>query len=318
MREHQVSGHITDIATLLIFFGEDTEMGRRIQELFVIVLLLFGTHPSFAEEPAHYTCYKTNEPVRVDGKLDEPAWQKAPRSQPFADMVTGEPAWFDTRVALLWDAHYLYIGFEIEEPDVRGTLTERDSKIYLDNDVEVFIAGKDTYYEFEINALNTIYEVFWIWKDVFKPGSRYDVPEWNLKNQRVMELAGIEKHLHPRGSRWGFLEWDFPGLMHAVQIRGTVNNSEDKDKGWTVELAFPWEGMKWLADDRSLPPGDGDVWRIDCSRFQHFDSDGKPLERPAGWTWNKHGHFDSHMPEVFPHVHFSTKAVSKARDGSEP
>jgi len=39
------------------------------------------------------------------------------------------------------------------------TLTERDSPIYKNNDVELFIAGKHSYYEFEINAFNTIYEV---------------------------------------------------------------------------------------------------------------------------------------------------------------
>jgi len=40
----------------------------------------------------------------------------APKSTPFVDIVTGEPAWFDTRVALLWDDDNLYFGFWIEEP----------------------------------------------------------------------------------------------------------------------------------------------------------------------------------------------------------
>ena len=53
----------------------------------------------------------------------------APKSTPFVDIVTGEPAWFDTRVAMLWDDDYLYFGFTAEETDVWGTLTERDSKI---------------------------------------------------------------------------------------------------------------------------------------------------------------------------------------------
>ena len=117
-------------------------------------------------EPARYTCYRAAGPIVVDGKLDEPSWRLAPKSTPFVDIVTGEPAWFDTRVALLWDDDNLYFGFWVEETDVWGTLTERDSKICEENDVEVFIGGRDAYYEFEINALNTVYEVFWIWKDV--------------------------------------------------------------------------------------------------------------------------------------------------------
>ena len=87
--------------------------------------------------------------------------------------MTGEPGWFDTRVALLWDDEHLYFGFWVTETDVWGTMTKRDSKIWEENDVEVFIGGKDAYYEFEINALNTVYEVFWIWKDILKPGSPY-------------------------------------------------------------------------------------------------------------------------------------------------
>ncbi len=257
-----------------------------------------------------YTCYRTIGPIDVDGKLDEASWKAAPRSQPFVDIVTGKPAWLPTRVALVWDDNYLYFGFDIPEPDVRATLTERDSKIYEDNDVEVFIAGKDAYYEFEINALNTIYEVFWIWKDALRPGSIYHgAPQWEVATQEVATLSGVGGHVHPRGERWGFLEWDFPGLLHAVDVAGTVNRHDDVDEGWTVELAFPWQGLHWLADGRRLPPKSGDVWRIDCSRFQHFGPKGERLKRAAGWTWNKHGHYDSHIPETFTLVRFSDEAV---------
>ncbi len=94
------------------------------------------------EKLAHYTAYRAAGPITLDGKLDEPSWAMAPRSSAFVDIVTGEPGWFDTRVAILWDDENLYFGFRAEEPDVQATLTERDSKIYEDNDVEVFIAGQ--------------------------------------------------------------------------------------------------------------------------------------------------------------------------------
>src|SRR6266542_5403965 len=142
-------------------------------------------------QPARYTCYRAASPIVVDGKLDEHSWQLAPKSTPFVDIVTGKPAWFDTRVALLWDDEHLYFGFWIEETDVWGTMTQRDSKIWEENDVEVFIGGRDAYYEFEINALNTVYEVFWIWKDMFYPGSAYNVPEWTLAGRKLMTLSGV-------------------------------------------------------------------------------------------------------------------------------
>jgi hypothetical protein len=263
------------------------------------------------EELGHYTCYRTTEAIEIDGRLDEDSWQKVPKSPPFVDLVTGAPAPLDTRMAALWDEENLHIGFWIEEPLVQAKFTERDSPIYLENDVEVFIAGKDCYYEFEINALGTVYEVFFIWQDAYKKESVFDRPEFDLVSQRVDVLGGFQDSMrfgkHPRGRRWAFLDWDFPEMKSAVHVDGTINDNRDVDKGWTVELAFPWEGMELLADGRSLPPKDGDTWRMDFSRFQAFDTEGKPIEPSSGWTFNKHGVYDSHIPECFTFVHFSTK-----------
>ena len=58
-----------------------------------------------------------------------------------------------------------------------------------------FIAGRNAYYEFEINALNTIYEVFWIWKDALVPGSPcFGRPEFDPAAQRTMVIDGIGGH----------------------------------------------------------------------------------------------------------------------------
>ena len=73
--------------------------------------------------------------------------------------------------------------------------------------------------------------------------------------------------------------------------------------------AFPWRGMAGLADGRALPPKDGDVWRIDCSRFEKMGRHGEVLDPCVGWTWNRHGHYDSLIPEVFPYVTFSGETV---------
>lgn len=252
-------------------------------------------------EPARYTCYRAAGPLVIDGRLDEPSWAAAPKSEAFVDIVTGAPAWYDTRVALLWDDDYLYFGFSAQEPNVWATLTERDSRIYEDNDLEIFIAGRDAYYEFEINALNTIYEVLWIWKDVAA----------SPPSGRTMTLAGVGGHVHPRGERWGLLDWDLPGLLHAVHIDGVLNSGSGTDAGWSAEIALPWNGLEPIAEGRPLPPRDGDVWRIDCSRFEQVDETGKLIPPGAGWTWNRHGHYDSHIPELFPYVQFSTQRCDR-------
>jgi hypothetical protein len=267
------------------------------------------------EDIGHYTCYQTKEAIHIDGRLDEISWQKAPKSQRFVDLVTGESAPLDTQVAALWDDKNLHIGFWVEEPHVQAKFTERDSSIYMENDVEVFIAGKDCYYEFEINALGTVYEVFFIWQDAYKKGSDFDKPEFDFLSQRVDILGGFQDSMrfgkHPRGKRWAFLDWDFPGIKSAVHVDGTLNDNTDIDKGWTVELAFPWKGMGLLADSRSLPPQDGDIWRMDFSRFEAFDVKGNPVQPSTGWAFNKHGVYDSHIPECFTYVHFSTTNIDQ-------
>lgn len=59
--------------------------------------------PCPESEIARYTAYHVREPIRIDGRLDEAAWQRAPRSPRFVDILTGRPALHDTRAVVLWD-----------------------------------------------------------------------------------------------------------------------------------------------------------------------------------------------------------------------
>lgn len=258
----------------------------------------------------HYTCYRAAGPMVIDGRLDEASWALAPRSPRFEDLEEpGRPALYDTRAAMLWDDAYLYVGFWLEEPNLRATYTTRDTMICEENDIEVFIAGKDAYYEFEMNALGTIMERFYVWQDAY-PGSRYaEAPEFDLLGTRLVDTLGgpWTGFGHPRGRRWAFREWDMPGLRWAVQLDGTLNDDRDVDRGWTAEVAFPWAGLQWLADGRSLPARDGDVWRMDVSRFQWLEEGGR---RPCpGWVWSSHGAYDSHIPDRFTYIHISERIV---------
>jgi len=264
-----------------------------------------------SEKVAHYTAYRVERPITVDGSLDEPGWTSAPRSPRFSDLIRGQPSIHDTRAAVLWDAEYLYVAYWVEEPFVEGTLTERDSLIYKNNDVELFIAGKDAYYEFEINALGTIYEVFFIWEEAYEAAGYAKLAEFDRQRPGVRPFKGVGFRDHPRGPRIGYWNWDFPGLVSGVRVDGTVNDNSDRDRGWTVELALPWKGLAHLAmpDGRALPPRDGDVWRMDFSRFNQY-KEAKPANDPGGWAWSPHGVWDSHVPEVFPFIHFSTRLVS--------
>ena len=260
-------------------------------------------------ELAHYTCFRTGKKIEIDGRLDKPAWREAPRSRRFVDLVTGVPGFLGTEMAALWDDENFYAAFWVAEPNVQARLEERDSLVWTENDVEIFIGGEDCYYEFQTNALGTIYEVFYIWQDALKKGSRFDLPEFDPLTRRVDVIGGFQDGLrygrHPRGARWAFMDWDLPGLRAAVRVEGTLNDPSDVDKGWTAEIAFPWRGLKRLAGSRPVPPRDGDVWRMDFSRFERLEFCGTKADPHPGWALNKHGVYDSHIPECFSFVRFS-------------
>ena len=265
--------------------------------------------PCPEKEIAHYTSYKISEPIQIDGKLDEAVWSAAPFSPRFVDILTGKPAIHETRAAVVWDDQNLYVAFRIEEPLVHAKYTNRNDPIYYDNDVEVFIAGRGAYYEFEINAFNTTYEAFFIWNDAYEKGGFNAAPEFSRSKLKPFNGVGFKNH--PRGGRLGQFDWNFPGKQTAVAIDGTVNDDKDRDRGWTVELACPWKGLHWLAkaDNRALPPADGDVWRMDFSRFNTY-KEAPPAKDSGGWVWTRHGVWDSHIPECFAYIRFTTNASS--------
>lgn len=240
--------------------------------------------------PRGYVCPRAAGPITVDGQLDDPAWRQAPWTDDFVDIegdLKPRPR-FRTRAKMLWDDQFFYVAAELEEPHVWGTLTEHDAVIFHDNDFEVFIdpnGDNHEYYEFEINALNT---------------------GWDLFLPRPYKDGG--KALN---------SWEIPGLKTAVAIDGTLNNPADTDRAWTVELAFPWKVLGEAAH-RPAPPKDGDQWRVNFSRveWQHEVVGGKyrkvPGTREDNWVWSPQGVIDMHRPEKWGYVQFTTGPATVA------
>ena len=82
---------------------------------------------------------RVEQPPRIDGRLDEPAWQSAAILDAFVQQepAEGEPATEATIVRLLYDARALYVGVEAfdSQPDgVIATEMRRDSPRLLDED----------------------------------------------------------------------------------------------------------------------------------------------------------------------------------------
>ncbi|MFP6880221.1 MAG: carbohydrate-binding family 9-like protein [Roseibacillus sp.] len=114
--------------------------------------------------PRGYLCGRVASPIVIDGSMRDPGWVELPWTDGFVD-ITGNPELkprFRTRVKMGWDDEFLYVGAEMEEPHVWGTITEKNAVMFEDNDFEVFMdpdCDGLNYYEFEINALGSIWEL---------------------------------------------------------------------------------------------------------------------------------------------------------------
>jgi hypothetical protein len=246
--------------------------------------------------PRGYVCYRARKPIVIDGKLDDEAWKDAPWTDDFVDIegaAKPKPR-FRTRAKMLYDDQYFYIAAELEEPHVWATLKDHDAVIFHDNDFEVFIdpnGDNHEYYEFEMNALNTT---------------------WDLLLTRPYKDGGKPVNC-----------WEIPGMKTAVHVDGTLNDPRDRDRGWTLEIAFPWTALKELAY-QDVPPANGVQWRVNFSRveWEHKVVDGKYRRaRETGednWVWSPQGFVNMHRPETWGYVQFSTAAPGTDRFRPDP
>jgi hypothetical protein len=250
--------------------------------------------PQIEFSPKKYVCYKTKDILTIDGKLSEPSWQKSDWIENFID-ITGNnniTPKYKTKVAMLWDDNYFYIGAYLEEKDIWGTITEHDSKIFNDNAFEIFIdpdGSTHNYYEIEINALKTVWDLLMLkpYRDEFNSA---------LSN------------------------WDLKGFKCEISYDGTLNNPSDEDNSWSIEMAIPWRNFKELTTT-SVPPKNKDQWRVNFLRveWQHEIVDGKYQKKinmatkkvyPSNfWVWAPQGLVDMHYPEMWGYVQFSDNII---------
>jgi len=259
-----------------------------------------------------YTARRILTSIVIDGNLTKEIWRNAGWSKRFVDMVTGDPGMYNTQTAILWNDTHLYIAFRAEEPFVAALQTERDSIVFLESDLEVFIDGGDCYYELEVNAANTVYEVFFIWKDAYTKGSRFDIPLFDVHHPQAYTFGGdydrsgasFWRGTHPRGIRWAFTHFDMPGLQTAVQVDGTINDNSDIDAGWSLEIGIPWSSLHLLANGRALPPNPGDVWTLFLGRFQKLMAGGAEVQPHPAMALTSHGIYDTHLPDKWSRIEF--------------
>ena len=265
------------------------------------IVLVFISNRIVAQSagiPGKYICQKTGKDIKIDGRLNDRSWKKAKWSDSFVD-IEGDKKPLPlqkTKVKMLWDDQYLYIGAVLEEEHIWAYQNKKDQIVFLENDFEVFIdpdGDTKNYYELEINAINNTFDLFL--PKTYRNGGRAQL-KWNIKE-----------------------------LKSAVSVDGTINNAADKDKKWTLEIAIPFASL----NNENVPaiyPKDKSEWRINFSRvnWQHNVTDGRYSRKKDpetnkilpeyNWVWSPQGVINMHVPEHWGYVIFTSKKTRHKRE----
>jgi hypothetical protein len=237
--------------------------------------------------------------------FSESWWENAIWSCRLVDMVNGTPFLYDTSVACVATTDGLRIGFRVEDPFPTAHLTERDSLVFQENDVEFFLDFGHGYYEFELNAAGTIYEVLHVWRDTFAETRFATDPAFDLNLPGAFTFGGDHDRkpatfwtgIHPRGPRNSFLHYDLPGLQTAVVLYGKLNDQTEVSAGWTAEVLLPWDGLGDLSPTLGAHTNS---FSIGFMRFQQVTISGATTTAAVSLT--PHGVLESHLPERFTRV----------------
>lgn len=114
---------------------------------------------------------KINEKIKIDGKLNEVAWQKAQKSSNFVYLETFKkkenPP--ETYFKILYDSQAVYFGIYCSEPymnKLKDNKVPRDSAgVFLQDCIEIFVDPEGrgvNYYQFALSAGNIQWDSYWI------------------------------------------------------------------------------------------------------------------------------------------------------------
>ncbi|MBI5768633.1 MAG: PQQ-dependent sugar dehydrogenase [Verrucomicrobia bacterium] len=194
-----------------------------------------GLLASIRGADAALECRWADTPPVIDGKGDEAVWQRASVISDFKQgWLPGVPAPRQgTRARLLWDREWIYFLAELDDADVTAEVRAHDGPMWKNDVFEIFLKPSEAhtgYYEFEVNPFAAIV-------DAFFPDA--------ASRQNPRQLTVGRFHVEAR-----------------VVVRGTLNDSSDRDAGWTVEGRIPWTDFAPTGGR----PGPGEVWRATLTR----------------------------------------------------
>jgi hypothetical protein len=215
----------------------------------IVILTFVGGCKSLKCDPKQpkIQAVHITEPVKIDGKLTEPAWkranvyklelaEKAYYNQPMVTQkIIGNQLREDGEYRLLWDENNFYIGISFSDSDIYAYGQKDEMHHYSLGDVaEIFLKPEDdTYY----------------WEFYVTPKGRkttFFIPGRGCLMIPVLNISPIN-------------------IKVASRIKGSLNNWLDRDKAWTAEVAIPITEL----EKYGTKFGPNCKWKIFLARYNY-------------------------------------------------
>jgi hypothetical protein len=238
--------------------------------IIISAFLVFSSISVCAELP-EYSVKKVSQKIVIDGILDESDWDHAESVGDFIFPWWEEGEKEQTEVKLLWDDTFLYISYKVDDKYIWADHYDTNATTYMDDCVELFWnpdpENQEKYNMFEINAIGNLLSVY----------------------------TGSGVSIHERISRIM--------VPHVAQtVQGTVNNDDDIDTGWILEVAVRFSDYPELSVKSAPEPGD--MWRIGLNRLG-----GKTNPQHSQWSSEQGEKPSFHTPKFFGNIFFNNEKV---------
>lgn len=223
-------------------------------------------------------------PITIDGMALEPGWSSAVTSPELITADSSPEPVGKATARMTWDEQNLYVFVSVTDSDVFSAYKQHDDPLWKADCVEMFIdadGNRVGYIELQVNPNNATFDSFFA-STRAQPGDE---------------------------------TWD-SGMVTAVKVRGTPDQSGDRDSGWDVEIAIPLAAVKGRAEAMAvrLPPQVGDRWRLNVVRVDYRSGGGGP----GVASWNRISYADFHALDRMLTVVFADASGSIIPKAAEP
>lgn len=202
----------------------------------LLAAAILAATPGEADEPAELNAVWAGEPVTLDGTLDDPVWQRATS---YVLTLSRDREGFpheSASVQLAYDKTHLYVAVDAADSDVlQESSKDQDFHFKTGDVVEVFLKPKEAGHYWEL----------------------YITPN---QKKTVFFFEGLGRRYLPSA-----YEQDPGWLQVAARVKGSLNDLERRDIGWSGEMAIPLEELA----RKGIPLNASNEWTVLIGRYNY-------------------------------------------------